>query len=401
MPVYKYEAINKNNKKVVGAINGNSVEDAEKKLYQQGLLVKSLNVSDLENNRYGKVKTKQLTSFCKEMSNMLASGIPLVKAFSILKKRDNGKNLNKIFAYLYKEIQMGTTLSTAMEACGRAFPPLLINMIKAGESNGKLSDSFEQMARHYEKDARLNGKVKGAMVYPVILIAVGLIALVLMFTMILPQFFSTFDGMELPATTKLLMAMSSALSDHAVLILGVVIGFVIVAKYLYSVESIKIKVHKYLLKMPVVGKLMKTIYTSRFARTLSSLYSSGIPLVRCMDICRKTIGNLYIEGQFDEVVRKIKSGSTLTNAIALVEGFDEKLIDEIYIGEESGRLDFLLTALAESFDAEAEEATSRLTALIEPILICVIGVCVGFIAISVITPLMSIYETAGDASSYL
>jgi type IV pilus assembly protein PilC len=120
-----------------------------------------------------------------------------------------------------------------------------------------------------------------------------------------------------------------------------------------------------------------------------------------MDICRKTIGNLYIEGQFDEVVRKIKSGSTLTNAIALVEGFDEKLIDEIYIGEESGRLDFLLTALAESFDAEAEEATSRLTALIEPILICVIGVCVGFIAISVITPLMSIYETAGDASSYL
>jgi type IV pilus assembly protein PilC len=265
MPVYKYEAINKNNKKVVGAINGNSVEDAEKKLYQQGLLVKSLNVSDLENNRYGKVKTKQLTSFCKEMSNMLASGIPLVKAFSILKKRDNGKNLNKIFAYLYKEIQMGTTLSTAMEACGRAFPPLLINMIKAGESNGKLSDSFEQMARHYEKDARLNGKVKGAMVYPVILIAVGLIALVLMFTMILPQFFSTFDGMELPATTKLLMAMSSALSDHAVLILGVVIGFVIVAKYLYSVESIKIKVHKYLLKMPVVGKLMKTIYTSRFA----------------------------------------------------------------------------------------------------------------------------------------
>lgn len=401
MPVYKYEAINKNNKKVVGAINGNSVEDAEKKLYQQGLLVKSLNVSDLENNRYGKVKTKQLTSFCKEMANMLASGIPLVKAFSILKKRDNGKNLNKIFAYLYKEIQMGTTLSTAMEACGRAFPPLLINMIKAGESNGKLSDSFEQMARHYEKDARLNGKVKGAMVYPVILIVVGLIALVLMFTMILPQFFSTFDGMELPATTKLLMAMSSALSDHAILILGVVIGFVIVAKYLYSVESIKIKVHKYLLKMPVVGKLMKTIYTSRFARTLSSLYSSGIPLVRCMDICGKTIGNLYIEGQFDEVVRKIKSGSTLTNAIALVEGFDEKLIDEIYIGEESGRLDFLLTALAESFDAEAEEATSRLTALIEPILICVIGVCVGFIAISVITPLMSIYETAGDASSYL
>ena len=401
VPVYKYEAINKNNKKVVGAINGKSVDDVEKKLYQQGLLVKELTVSDSDAKHYSKVKTKQLSNLCKELGNMLSSGIPLLKALGILKKRNNGKNLNNILNYLYKEIQVGTNLSTAMESCGEAFPVLLINMVKAGESNGQLGKAFDEMAVNYEKENRMHGKIKAALTYPLILVSVCMIALILMFTMILPSFFQTFEGMELPVTTKFLMGLSSFMTNNILFIILFVICMIVGIKYFWSIDRIKIKIQKKLLHAHIIGKLLQTIYTARFARTLNSLYSSGIPLIRCINICSSTIGNLYIESQFKEVIRKIKAGFSLTDAIAIVDGFDEKLIDELYIGEESGRLELLLISLADSFDAEAQESMSRLTSLIEPVLIIFIAVAIGFIAISVITPLMSVYDTAGNASSYL
>jgi type IV pilus assembly protein PilC len=252
------------------------------------------------------------------------------------------------------------------------------------------------MAEHYDKEFRLAQKVKSAMTYPKILSVLIVLVVCIIMTYILPQFEDMFAMMDdLPATTKLLQAISNGLREHWLIIIIVLGILYVLIRVLLMIPIITYYKDKAVLYMPVMGKLQRVIFTARFSRTLCSLYTSGIPMVTCLQIGRTTIGNAYIERQFDAVISYVKSGGNLSEALGRVDGFVNKLPSNIKVGEETGSLDTMLIALANSLDYESEMAIERMVSYLEPAMIVVMAVVVGFIIISVIQPLYGSYDAIG------
>ncbi|MEG1244053.1 MAG: type II secretion system F family protein, partial [Oscillospiraceae bacterium] len=219
----------------------------------------------------------------------------------------------------------------------------------------------------------------------------------LLFTVVLPKFGEMFKE-NIPPMTKLMFNISAFMQSYWYIVLIVIAGIIFGVKILKMQPNIRIALDKFKLKIPKLGKLWKIIYTARFARTLSSLYASGISLVEALIIAKGTIGNEYISSQFDNLVKEVRNGMTVSEAIAQVDGFDPKLSSTILIGEETGKLDEMLESTAESFDYEAEQASGRMTALIEPVMLVVMAVIVGTVMISVIQPIYGMYDNIGGMS---
>ena len=303
--------------------------------------------------------------------------------------------MKECYRRLYERLQQGRELSYAMDAEGNTFPKLLIRMIRSGEISGSLDTTLERMADHYEKEHKLRGKIKSAMTYPVILFFITVAVVVLIFTLILPQFFTLFEGIELPAITRLMIAISNSMTSYWYIYLIGLLIIIALSGFLVTVPSVKRGLDHFKLKIPKIGKLMKIIYTARFARTLSSLYSSGLAMINALTIGGATIGNSYLQGQFPAVIEQVRNGEPLSASIQTITGFDAKLVSTIYIGEESGNLDDMLEAVADSFDYEAEMATTRLVTFIEPVMIIIMAVIVGGIMLSVMLPIMTLYQNIG------
>ncbi|MEG0156698.1 MAG: type II secretion system F family protein, partial [Anaerovoracaceae bacterium] len=254
-----------------------------------------------------------------------------------------------------------------------------------------------RMADHYEKSHRLKQKVKGAMIYPIILIVVTVLVVLVVFLAILPKFFQMFEELEtpLPGITQLMINISKGLqSNWLYLLIGVLVA-VVAIKALLSLPKVRIAVDRAKLKLPIIGKLIRVIYTARFARTLCSCYTSGISMINSLENTKDTVGNKYIEAQFEEVMAGVKNGEALSAAIGKVVGFDPKLAASILIGEETGRLDAMLENTADTFDFEAEIALQKLTATVEPAMIVLMAIIIGTIMISVILPLPAMYSAVG------
>ena len=258
-----------------------------------------------------------------------------------------------------------------------------------------MEGTARKMADHYEKEHKLRGKIKSAMTYPVILFFITVAVVVLIFTLILPQFFTLFEGIELPAITRLMIAISNSMTSYWYIYLIGLLIIIALSGFLVTVPSVKRGLDHFKLKIPKIGKLMKIIYTARFARTLSSLYSSGLAMINALTIGGATIGNSYLQGQFPAVIEQVRNGEPLSASIKLIDGFDAKLVATIYIGEESGNLDSMLESVADSFDYEAEMATTRLVTFIEPIMIIIMASIVGGIMLSVMLPIMTLYQNIG------
>ena len=307
-------------------------------------------------------------------------------------------DLKPKYAKVYRSVQeaiiQGISLSEAMEQQGRAFPVLLINMIRSAETNGNIDAVALRMANHYEKENRLNTKVKNAMIYPAVLMVLlfGAAAFILIF--IMPQFEDMFAEMEsLPLITRMLMGMSDAFQKYWYLIIIVIVAVIGLFKWLFTIPAAARLKDQFKLHIPIVGKLLRKIYTARFARTLSSLYGSGITIVNALPIAADTIGNAYIESQFEKVSGRVRMGEPLSRVLRDVKGFQNKLAASIMVGEETGSLDDMLDSIAESLDYEAEKALERLVALLEPVLIILMAVVVGFVVVAVILPIYQSYST--------
>ena len=398
MPNYSYVAKTLDNKKVTGTLEAVSPEALAQRLrVENKFVVKYKSLEKVQSVKRVKLKPMELADFSRQMANMLASGITIVKALGIMMTREVTPRMLIVYERLYKSISVGNTLSLAMtepESKG-TFPDYMINIIRAGEANGKLEDSAIKLAVYYEKEHKLNAKVKGAMVYPMILLGLTFAVVLLIFTVIMPSFFDLFADMELPLITQIVMAMSGALINYwYIFVVGVII-LVISVSFLLKQEKVIGFIDKYKLNAPKIGKLMRIIYTARFSRTLSSLYSSGLSMINALNIGASVIGNKYIADQFDSVVKNIRNGTSLSTAIGEVEGFDSKLVSTIYIGEETGRLDNMLESVADAFDYEAEMATSMLVTFIEPVMIIFMAVIVGSIMLAVMMPIIGMYNNVG------
>jgi type IV pilus assembly protein PilC len=391
MPKYQFTAIDLENKRLTSTVDARDEDDFRKILRGKNLVPVKFKVLDEKKSTY-RFKADEVSEFCRQLSSMLSSGITAVRAMEIIKDRDFKKvRIKNAYDRLHKDVQQGLTLSEAMKSQGRSFPELLINMFASGEASGQLENVTDKMAIHYDKENKLNGKVKSAMNYPKIMAIFMVIAVVAIFTIILPGFFDALSDMELPTLTKVTIAISDFLVNRWYIAVIVVLAVVSIIIYLLRVPSVRHKFDQSKLRLPVIGKLLLIIYTARFARTLSSLYSSGVSMIKALEISGTIIGNKYVEGQFPAVIRDVRNGETLSVSVRKIKGFDSKLPNTILIGEESGRLETMLVSIADSFDFEAEQATGRLVELVQPVMLVVMAAAIILVMMSVMMPLMSLY----------
>lgn len=396
MPLYQFKATTLDGKPTRG-----QMQATDKNALHEQLMAQKMYLTTCEEVSVQKQGTRlsamQLSEFCRELGMMLGAGVPLIRAISIMAKRDVKENVKLVYQSLYRSLRQGSMLSEAMALQPRAFPQLLISMMRASEANGAMDTTAIRMAEHYDRSHRLNRKVRSAMTYPMVLACITVVVLLVVFLLILPRFFKLFEsiGAELPGITKFMLGFSLFLTNWWVLLLVGVAALIIGVKALKKIPSVEIAFDRAKLRIPIAGKLLRTIYTARFARTLSTCYSSGISIISALNNTRDTVGNAYIASQFKGMIAKVREGQPLSAAIGQIDGFDNKLAATVLIGEETGRLYDMLNSMADSFDYESEIALGRLTTLIEPVMIVVMAVVILLVIVSVMLPMTSMYDAIG------
>lgn len=398
MPKYIYKAKTEEGEQISGRMQAVDENDLHLKLRQENkYLITAKREEDVQ--RVHKIKAKYLADFCRQIGTLSASGVSLVRALNIIAQDEsNKKNEKTIYENILRQVRQGKALSEAMEEQEEAFPELLINMVRSAETAGNLDETSMRMADYYDKQFRMHSKISNATLYPKILSFVIVVVVIFMLSYILPQFQELFDQMEvLPLPTRILFAMSDGIREHWLILIilsAIVIPLMI---FVAHVPQVKLQLDRVKLHVPVFGKLLKIIYTARFARTISSRYSSGIPIVQALQIARRTIGNTYIDSQFDEAVSRIRTGGNLSDSLDLVDGFTKKLTSAIRVGEETGSLDTMLNSIADSMEFESNMAIDKMVAALEPILIIVMAIIVGFIMVSVLMPIYGSYDAISNS----
>ncbi|MCR5655193.1 MAG: type II secretion system F family protein [Lachnospiraceae bacterium] len=396
MPNFKYRAQAEDGKIVSGTQTAIDEQDLHNRLKMKNLML--LDAKGEAGKQYYKAfKAKQLAEYARQIGTLLRSGVTLVRALQMLAEDEAATDYEKeVYGTVTAAVMQGVPLSDAMENLGGVFPPLMINMFRAAESSGNMDGTALKIADQYTKEDRLNAKVGSAMTYPKILGVIIIAVVAVIFGYVMPQFDELFSSMEtLPLPTRIMMGLSDLVKNRWYVILLVVIIAAIVWYFLKKLPKVQYVLDRFKVRAPKIGKLMKVVYTARFARTLSSLYTSGIPIIGCLQIARKTINNSYIEAQFDQVIADTQAGVPLSAALGEVDGFVRKMISSIKVGEEAGSLEDMLESVADDMEFESERAIGQMVALLEPVMIIIMALIVGFIMISVIVPIYQSYQYIG------
>lgn len=395
MPEYKYRAQDQNGKIVKGRTDAPDDAALHRRFHDEGLtLLEATPV--IRRVPLKALKKAQLADFARQLGTLTKAGVSLVKALEIIAHDESIEAYERdIYLKLRDRIVQGISLSAAMEELDPTFPPLFIFMMKATEQTGNLDDTALRLAQHYTDENELEQTAKSALVYPKILSVLIVIVVAVIFGYVLPQFEDLFAGMpSLPLPTRILMAISNFVATKWYILLIAVALIVIFGKIIIKLPAVRYQIDK-IKTWGRWGRLTKVIYSARFARTLSSLYAGGIPIYNCIDIAKSTIGNSYIEAQFDDVLKKVAGGSSVSDSIKDVNGFIQKLPSSIKVGEETGMLAQMLESVANDLDFYSRQALMKLTSYIEPVMIVVMAVIVGFVLIAVIQPIYNSYATIG------
>ena len=399
MPSYQYTAKNEKGKTVRGTAAAPSPEALYAQLRTEGLYLMDQREAGAGKRSVRPLKTAQVADFCRSLGTLLAAGVPLVRAFAILGEEEGlDPKAKAVYEAVRTELRKGVPLSDAMEAQAPAFPALLVAMLRSAESTGSIDKACLRMANHYEKEHKLDQEVGNSLMYPAILGVLIVVVLLILMGYVVPQFEEMFAQMEtLPLPTVILLGISDFLKSHWLL---VALGAAVLTagvRSLFLVPEVRLQWDRFILHAPVVGKLNRKICTARFARTLSNLYSSGVPIVMALQSGQQTVGNRWIASQFDGVLTSVRAGHPLSESLKEVDGFERKLSSTVMVGEETGKLDSMLATTSETMDYEAEMATKKLMTLIEPVMIVVMAVMVAFVIIAVILPIYLSYGTIGGS----
>lgn len=398
MPQFTYTAINTSGKKQTGSMEAANRGQLINKLKDDGwFVVKAEDVADaIRRKEIGaskKIKLKVLAVFARQFATLINSGITVVKAMDILYQQTEDKTLRESIGKVYEAVQKGETMSDAFRHQGEAYPELFTNMLMTGENAGNLDMVLLRMADHYEKENKLKNKIKGAMIYPAVLGTLTIVVVILMLTVVLPSFVGiiTSGGGQIPLPTRILLDLSDFLQSYWYLVLGVIILLVIGFRGFRRSEKGGLKWDSFKLKVPIVKKSLPMIYASRFARTLSTLLSSGIQMIQAIEITARVINNRKLMNELMTVTEDIRKGSQLSTALRRIEAFPVMIQNMISVGEESGLLDDILEKTANFYDEESDAAIARLVGLLEPLMIIFMAVIIGFIVIAIALPMFSMY----------
>ena len=396
MPEYKYRAQDQNGKIVKGRTEAADESALHKRFHDEGLTLLDA-TPVVKRVALRPLKKAQLADFARQLGTLTKAGVSLVKSIEIIAHDESIDTYQRdIFLKLRDRIVQGVALSSVMDELEPAFPPLFIFMIRASETTGNLDDAAMRLAVHYTDENELEQQVKSSLTYPKILSVLIVAVVAILFGYVLPQFEDIFADMPtLPLPTVILMGISDFVATKWYILLIAIALLIIFGKIFVRLPAVKYQIDKIKTKGKW-GKLTKVIYSARFARTLSSLYAGGIAIYSCIDIAKSTIGNSYIEAQFDEVLKKIAGGSSISDSLRNIDGFVVKLPASIKIGEETGQLSTMLESVANDLDFYSKQAIKKLTAYIEPVMIVVMAAIVGFVIIAVILPIYNSYSTIGS-----
>ena len=341
-----------------------------------------------------KVKLKDLSVFSRQFAVMINSGLSLLRALTILTEQTENKELGRVLGEVRNDIETGSSLSAGLAKHPNTFPPLMINMIKAGEVGGFLDGVLLQLAENYEAEVKLRGKVKSAMTYPVVVFVIAMIAVVGMLLFIVPVFAGMFEdlGGELPAPTKVLVFLSGAMKIMAPLGLVALVAFFVTWPKVKHNIRVRNVLDPLKLKMPVFGNLVQKIALSRFSRNLGTMLRSGVPILQSLDIVSATCGNVVLERAVNDVQRSVRNGESLSAPLANHPVFPPMVVQMMSVGEDTGALDTMLHKISDFYDQEVEATTEALTSLIEPLMIAVLGAIIGAMIVALYMPIFGVFE---------
>lgn len=395
MKSFQVRAVDAKGKSVTEVIFAEDTEELLQNVKNKSLYLLDFKETTSATRSITKLSMKSLVIFSRQLGTMIGAGIPIMQALNMLLEKADTPKAKKVYRNVYEEVQKGNSLSASMQSQEGVFPELLNNMIMAGELGGTLDTSLRRMATHYEKEVKLKNKIRSASIYPAILGIVSVVVVLALVTFVLPTLTAMFTSDQMPWTTAIILAFSDFLIDNWIVLLFGFIFSIIAINFLLKIRAIKYSWDKFKVFMPVIGKLNQTIYSARAARALSSLYSSGVQILDILETTGRVLDNIYLEDMLIQVIDKVSRGELISKSIAETQSFDPMLSSMIYVGEETGSLGEILDSTADYFDDEADSALQRMISMIEPIMIVVLGVIIGFIVVSIIQPIFQMYETIG------
>lgn len=394
---YVYKVKDRLGKEITGAIEAESQSAVAGKLRQMGYIV--LDISEKKETfsislpgLKKKVKLKDLTVFSRQFATMINSGVSITRALAILAEQSENPTLSAVITQMQKDVEGGLSLSEALAKQEKIFPPIFVNMARAGEAGGILDEVLLRIADHFEREANLRGRVKSALTYPVAVFFFAITIAFVMITFIVPVFsnmFATLGG-DLPGPTRLLVNLSNFIRTKWYLLLGSAVGFFYIIKAVKRSPSGKYFFDKVKLKLPVLGPLTRKLSIAKFSRTLGTLISSGVPILQSMDIVADTAGNAIVTKAVKDSRASIKEGESISKPLGVSGVFPPMVVQMIAIGEETGALDTMLKKISDFYDEEVGATVDALTSLLEPILMVFMGVMIGGIVISLYLPMFSV-----------
>lgn len=406
MPTFAYTVKGTDGKTISGTSEAMSPTELRQRLSQQGMTVQNVKPAKAAKpkasgaskgagplDRFSRVKLTDLSIFCRQFSTMIDAGVSLVRCLDVLGEQSQSPKLRRIIADLRAEVEAGNTLSKAMAKYPTVFDNLFVGLIRAGEVGGVLEESLQRLSAFLEKDVELKRKVKSAMTYPTIVsvVALGIVMFLTMF--IVPKFMEMFTDLGLknfPAMTQVLMDFSNFLVQKWYIMGIIVIACIIAFKMFGRTKFGRRAMDRLKLKAPVFGKLNHKVALARFARTLATLLSSGVPILQAMETVAGTVSNEIISDAILDARARIREGDTISEPLKKSKMFPPMVVQMIAIGQESGSLDTMLGKIADFYEQEVDAAIASLTAAIEPVLIVFLGVTVGFIVIAMFMPLVEL-----------
>lgn len=399
MPGYSYVAVDQRGKEKRGKIDAENRDAVAQQLKKDGLFpveIKEQGIlnKDIDLSIGKKVKPRDLSVFCRQFVSITQAGVPMKEALQMMTEQTENKWLKKATADVLLNVEKGNTLADSMAAIPDVFPPMLVNMVHAGESSGSLEMSFDRMATHFEKEAKLKATIRKATIYPIILIfaVIGVVAVMLLY--VIPIFIDMFADLdiEMPALTMFVMNSSKWMTSHWYVLLAIIVGVVVAYKLIYKTTQGRLTIDRIKMKMPLFGKLTVKTACSQFARTMSTLLMSGISTIDALETTSKIVNNIHYTNAMLKAREEVMKGVPLSEPLEASGIFPPMVYHMTGIGEETGNVEEMLEKMADYYDEEVEMTTQSVLAAMEPIIILFMALIIGTLVIAVISPIASMYN---------
>jgi type IV pilus assembly protein PilC len=400
MPTFEWKGTARNGQSQTGVLVADSKDSVIAVMRRQQIVVTAVKEKGKEialPKFGGGVAPQQVAIFTRQFSVMIDAGLPLVQCLEILGNQQDNKTFKRTLIQIRQDVESGSNLADSMRKHPKIFNDLYTNMVAAGEAGGILDTILQRLATYIEKAVKLNGQVKSAMIYPVAVISIAVIVVMVILWKVIPVFASLFEslGAQLPLPTRVVIALSNFIGDYWWLMLIVMVaGYFSIKKYHGTYKGKRV-IDGIVLKMPILGILMRKIAVARFCRTLATLTSSGVPILDGLQITARTAGNSIVEDAIMATRKSVEEGKTISEPLGDTDVFPNMVVQMIAVGEQTGALDTMLSKIADFYEEEVDTAVAGLMKLLEPLLISFLGVCIGGIVIAMYMPMFTLIGQLG------